>query len=176
MVKRVGERVAFQGNIFTLKHVDFELEGKKITYEIAEKNDTAMMVPLTKNGSILFVKEYFAAINEHQLGLPKGRVENSENPLETANKELQEEIGYKAGKLAKLGVLTITPGYFTQKTHVFLATELTESKILGDELEELEVIEHPLAKFEELIGSGQLTEARMIAALYMAKKFLDQSP
>lgn len=174
MIKRLGEKVIFKTKLFTIKDIVLQLgSGEQVTYQIIEKRDTALIVPITNEGNLVLVKEYFYAIDEYQIGLPKGRIEGGENELDTANKELREEIGYKAGKLNKLGVLTMSPGYLTQKTNVFLARDLTESKIKGDEPEELEIIEHPFSKFEELIDQGKLTEARMTAALFMARKFLN---
>ena len=176
MIKRLGEKVIFKSKLFTIKDTDLELEnGEKVTYQIMEKNDTAMLIPVTVEGNVLFVKEFYNAINEYQLGLPKGRIDEGFDDKETANKELQEEIGFKANKLTKLGILTIAPGYLNQKTHVFLAQDLVESKLQGDEPEELETLEHPLNDFESLIDEGKLTEARMIAALYLVRRFLDKS-
>ncbi len=176
MIKRLGEKVIFKSKLFTIKDTDLKLEdGTTVTYQIMEKGDTAMLVPITNSGNVIFVREFYNAINEYQLGLPKGRIENGLNDSNTANKELQEEIGFKANKLTKLGVLTIAPGYLTQKTHVFLAQDLVESKLEGDEPEELEVVEHPLSDFEKLIDEGKLTEARMISALYLVRRFLNKS-
>lgn len=104
--------------------------------------------------------------------MPEGAIDPEHDDLTTANEELQEEISFKAGKLDKLGTLTMSPGYLTQRTHVFLAGNLTESKLEGDEEEALEVVYYPFDKFEELIDQGKLTEARMIAALYLTKRFL----
>lgn len=174
MIKRTGERVVFQKNLFTIKDIDIETDnGKKATYQIMEKADTALVVPIDSENNLILVREYFYAIDEYQLGLPKGRIDEGYDPIKTANKELQEEVGYKAEKLDRLGVLTMTPGYSTQKTHVFLARELVESELKGDELEELDVVKHPFNKFESLIDTGEITEARMIAALYLAKRFLN---
>ncbi|MBI2334432.1 NUDIX domain-containing protein [Candidatus Daviesbacteria bacterium] len=139
-----------------------------------EKRDTALIVPINEKGELILVREYFYAIDEYQLGLPKGKIEEGHDDLTTANKELQEETGLKAGKLDKLGVLTMSPGYLTQRTHVFLAQVLTTSKLEGDEEYELEIIKYPFGKFEKLIDAGKLTEARMIAALYLAKRFLEK--
>jgi len=91
----------------------------------------------------------------------------------TASKELQEEIGFKAGKIERLTTLTMSPGYLTQKTHVFLAQDLSESRLEGDEIEELEIIRYPFNKFEELIEKDELTESRIIAALFLARKKLE---
>lgn len=176
MIKRLSEKIIFKTKLFTIKDTELQLDGgKKVTYQIMEKADTALLVPLDDQGNILFVKEFYNAINEYQLGLPKGRVEAGLNELETANKELQEEVGFKAGELDMLGVLTIAPGYLTQKTHVFLARDLNVSKLDGDELEELEVAKYPFDKFEKLIDEGKLTEARMIAALFLARRFIKHS-
>lgn len=175
-MKRLSEKTIFKTKLFTIKDIVIELNDKKqITYQLMEKGDTALIVPLKSNGNLVLVKEYFYAIDEYQLGLPKGRIEENEDPLKTANKELQEEIGYRAGRLDKLGVLTMSPGYLTQKTHIFLARDLEESALDGDEPEVLEVIEFPFSDFEKLIDNGQLTESRMISALYMARGFINKS-
>lgn len=174
MAKRIGEKVIFKTKLFTIKDIDLEFSsGKKVTYQIIDKGHTALIVPITSDRQLILVKEYFPAIDEYQLGIPKGRIDEGHDDLTTANKELQEEIGYKAGKLDKLGVLTISPGYITQRTHLYLARDLKESKLEGDEEEQLEVIKVPFDSFEELIDQGKLTEARIIAALYLARKFLE---
>lgn len=173
MAKRLGEKVIFRTKFFTLKDIDIKFGHKKVTYQILEKDDTALLVPINQKNELVLVKEYFYAIDEYQLGLPKGRIDPGYDDIKTANKELQEEIGFKAGRLDKLGVLTMSPGYSTQKTHIFLARDLTESKLEGDEEEVLEVVYYSFDKFEELIDQGKLTEARMIAALYLARKFLN---
>lgn len=132
-----------------------------------------LIVPI-KDDKVVFVNEYFPAIDAYQLTLPKGSIERGHDELSTANKELQEEIGYKAAKITKLGTLTMSPGYLSQKTHIFLAQELAESKLEGDELEPLEIVEYSFDLFEDLITSLKLTESRSIAALYFAKKELNK--
>lgn len=175
MAKRLAEREIFKTKLFTIKDVDLEFDdGKNATYQILEKKDTAIIVPLDNEGNVIFIKEYFTALDEYQYDLPGGRIEEGDDELKTANKELQEEIGFKAEKLDKLITVTMSPGYLTQKSHIYLARELTESKLTGDEMEELEIMKWPLDKFEELVDDGRLTEARAIAALFLARKFLKE--
>lgn len=175
MSKRLAERVIFKTKFFTIKDIDLKFGDKKVTYQIIEKRNSALIVPINEKGELILIREYFYAIDEYQLGLPKGRIEGELDELETANKELQEEIGFKAAKLDKLGVVTLSPGYSTQRTYLFLARELSESKLKGDEEEELKVITYPFDKFEDLISEGKITDARMIAALFLARKFLKAS-
>ena len=73
-------------------------------------------------------------------------------------------------------MLNAFPGYQTNKTFVYLARDLVKSKLAGDvDEEELEVFPYPFLDFEKLIEDGRLKEARAIAALYLAKKFLNNS-
>lgn len=174
MAKRVGERIIFKTKFFTIKDIDIQFENKKATYQILEKRDSALIVPINSKNELVLIKEFFFAIDEYQLGLPKGSIDEGYDELETAAKELQEEVGFKAERLDKLGEVTLSPGYSTQKTYLFLARGLSASKLTGDEEEVLEVSTYPFNKFEDLITQGKITDARMIAALYLAKKFLEK--
>ena len=130
------------------------------------------MASLTYTGDSQ-LKEYFAATDDYQIGLPKGRIEDGDVKKAT-NRELQEEIGYKAKELIKLATVSVSPGNIRHKTHIFLAKKLVESKLEGDEIGKIEVIKVPFSKFEKLIDDKKITEARMIAALYLAKRFLEK--
>lgn len=148
--------------------------GGKLTYQIIEKPNSILVVPLLNSTTILFIKEFMYAIDEYQLDLPGGRIDQGENAIQTANRELQEEVGFRSEKLDYLGTLTISPGYIKQKTEVFLARDLIENRFPGDEEEPLTVVKVPFTDFEKLIDEGKLTESRAIAALYMARRFLEK--
>ncbi len=173
MGRQTNKKIILEVKAFKVSEFDIEFSsGKKGTYNAVDLGDSAMIVPILPNGDVLLIKEYFYAIDETQISLPKGSVEKGMIALETANKELQEEVGFKAGKLDKLASFTIAPGYIILTTHVFLARDLMESKLQGDEDEEIELFPTPFEKIDELIKSGQITEARVIAALHLAEKFL----
>lgn len=173
MSKVLSKKMIFSSKAFDVNETDIELSsGKHVTYHYADLGESSMIVPVDSNNNVILIKEFAQTLDNVQLGLPKGSVEKGLTPLENANKELQEETGFKAGKLDELAVLVITPNYINLKTHVFLARDLVESKLDGDEDEEIEVLPTPLDKIDELIVSGQITEARVIAAMYLAKKFL----
>src|SRR3989338_1196412 len=174
MVKIIHEREVFTTKMFSVKEIDLEFTNKKkATYSLVEKKDSVLLVPVTYNNQLVMIKEYFAAIDEWKLALPKGDVESS-NIKKEANKELQEEAGYKAGQLISLGKVVVSPGNTRHTTHLFLARKLIESKLDGDEEEEIKVVKIPFNDFETLIERGELNEARVIAALYLARKFLEK--
>lgn len=176
MPKKIGERTIAKTKHFHIKEIELEFaSGKRRTHEIVY-NDVhgVTVVPLTKDGNILLVREYATGAGEYQLGLCKGGIEPGQSPEETAQRELQEEVGYKANRLDKLAEVFLHPGYSTAKSHIFLARELQESKLAGDEGEELEVVPYPFQDVGKLIDQGEIRDARIIAALYLAKRFLDK--
>jgi ADP-ribose diphosphatase len=120
----------------------------------------------------LLVREYAVGVERYELGLPKGRLEPGENVLDTANRELMEELGYGARRLTEIAQLTVAPGYFGHITHVILAEDLYPQRRDGDEPEPVEVVPWALNDFEHLLTRDDFSEARSIAALYMVRERL----
>lgn len=172
MPKRLGERIVFQSKLFTIKDVELQFNEKKVIYQILEKTDSCGVIPITSEGKIIMVYEYVAGTDEYVLDFPGGRMEEGVDIIKLANKELQEETGCKARRIDMIGTLTLSPGYLTQKTHIVLARDLTKSKLVGDENEELKTEERSFEEIEQLIATGKITEARTIAGFYLVRKFL----
>ncbi len=143
--------------------------------EVVQAADEALVVPLTAGGEVLLTLEPSAAFGEPTLILPGGIVEAGESPAETANRELQEEIGYKSERLDYLGELRPFSKYLTVRSYIFLARDLIPSKLASDEDYEVGLERVPLSDFESLIANGRLHDARVIAALYMARKLVEWS-
>ena len=179
MPQVLSKKLKYKSRIFEIYDLKLQFDnGVKVDYEILYKDTvwTSMIVPIDQEGNVYFIREYFAAIDEYQICLPKGGVnytsdKENRTAIEAANEELQEEIGMKAGKLISLGKFTNSPGSINKASEIFLATELIISKIQGDEPEELQVVKYPLKDFEKLIDNGELTEARAIAGLFLAKRY-----
>jgi ADP-ribose diphosphatase len=113
------------------------------------------------------IREYSAAIEDYELTLPKGLVDNGEDFLDAANRELQEEIGHRAERLDYIAPLTIAPGYINHTSHVIRATGLIASKLPGDEPEELEIVPCKINDISSIIARRDVTDARTIATLYL---------
>ena len=106
------------------------------------------------------------------LSVPAGIIEPGEDGAEAANRELQEEIGYRADRIDYVGELRMNAKYIAAKHYVYLARELSESKLQGDEQWEITTVRVPLEQVDDLIESGRLVDAMVIAAVYMAKRAL----
>lgn len=136
--------------------------------------DAVAVVPLTEEGDVLLAFEYSPAFGREILTLVSGSIEPEESLAETANRELQEELGYRAGRLDFLGELHPFK-YLTTRVFVFLARQLSPSKLTGDEA-------HPIAErrvspvgFLSLYKAGELHDALALTALALTQAFLTQS-
>jgi ADP-ribose diphosphatase len=134
----------------------------------------ALDTGLDAGDELLLAREPSAAFGEPVLILPGGCVEAGEPHEATANRELQEELGFRAARLDRLGELWPWAKYLRLRSYLYLARELEPSHLDGDEGYEIGIERVPLAQLEELIGSGRLRDARAIAALYIARTFLDR--
>lgn len=136
--------------------------------------DEVLVVALNERGAVALNVEPSTAFAEDVLVLPGGTVEPGEDGAATANRELQEEIGLRARLLDDLGELRAWSKYLSVRSHIYLARDLVESKLPGDEKFDIRVEWTPLDAFEDLIASGRLLDARVIAALLLARRALAQ--
>jgi ADP-ribose diphosphatase len=162
---------------FHVEEVGLEFaNGTVVHYERlnASPHGAVLVVPMLDDNTVLLIREYAAGVHRYELGLPKGLIEAGETVLAAANRELMEEVGYGARDLRQLTSFTLAPGYFGHVTHVVLAKDLYEQRSPGDEPEEIEVVPWRLSELKDLVAQDDCTEARSIAALYMARDLLQE--
>jgi ADP-ribose diphosphatase len=156
-------RTIAESRLFRIEemHLTFS-NGVERVYErmVGEYPDSVIIAPFLDNETLLMIREYSAAIEDYELTLPKGLVDNGEDFLHAANRELQEEIGY-------IAPLTIAPGYINHTSHVIRATGLTASRLPGDEPEALEIVPCRISDINGIIARRDVTDARTIATLYL---------
>jgi ADP-ribose pyrophosphatase len=130
-----------------------------------------VILPLLASGEIVFVRQYRYAINEFILELPAGSLDKKdpESPIDCAQREISEEIGYRANKWSDLGTLYPTPGFCDELQYLFLAEDLSPYSLPGDQDEVIEVEQYSYSQVEKMIISGELRDAKSIATLFRAK-------
>jgi ADP-ribose diphosphatase len=167
--------VVAESRLFRIERLDLEFSnGVRTQYERLRSQGpgAVLIVPMTDADTVLLISEYAAGTERYELGFPKGRIESGEDMLESANRELMEEVGQGARSLEHMTSFTLAPGYLGHVTHIILARDLYPQSLPGDEPEPIEVHPWPLADIHTLIAEGRLTEARSIAAAYMAREHL----
>lgn len=154
-------------------HLRFN-NGEERTYEklCSGGPGAVLIVPLLDENTVLLVREYAVGIEDYHLALPKGAIDQGENLLDAANRELQEEVGYGARKLQFLKRLNLSPAYMEHGINVIMAWDLYPQRLEGDEPEPIEVVPYALADLLQLIARSDVCEGRSIAALFMAREWL----
>jgi NTP pyrophosphohydrolases including oxidative damage repair enzymes len=161
---------------FRIESLELEFSsGELRQYERLAKSGTSgavLVVPMLDHNTVLLIREYAAGLHRYELGLPKGKIDAGEDNLDAANRELKEEAGYGARRLHHLHTVSLAPAYLEHTIDIILAEDLYPEKLAGDEPEELEVVPWSLSQIERLLTSGECSEARSIAALYLAAEHL----
>ncbi len=132
-----------------------------------------MVVPVMPDGSVYLVKEYAVGSECYEIGLPQGMRETGESPEQTANRELKEEIGLGARKLTLLSDLSVASSVLGFRVQVVLAESLYDAKLTGDEPEPLQSFRCNLNALLAGNTDIQITEARSLLALYLAREHLE---
>ena len=122
---------------------------------------------------MLFVRQYRHAAGLDLLELPAGTLDEGEEPLECAKREIREETGMAAGKMELLGGFYLAPGYSTEYMHVYLATGLSHDPLEADADEFLTVERIPMAEALQMFERGEIQDAKSLAAVLLARKYLE---
>ncbi len=148
--------------------------GDETKLEIIEHGGSVVVVPVDNDGNLLLVRQYRHAAQQDLLELPAGTRDADEPFEECAAREIREETGMEAGKLRRVGDFYLAPGYSTEFMAVFLATELSPNPLQADFDEFLQVEKIPLNKAIELFQSGDMLDAKSLAAWLLAKPHLEK--
>jgi len=166
-----------KSRLFHIEQLDLRFSnGIEVQYErlLGSSSGAVLIVPMLDKDTVLLIREYAAGVDRYELSLPKGRIEDKEDILVAANREIMEEVGYAAKRLKHLSSMTVAPGYLSSITHVVLAQDLYPEQREGDEPEPLDVIEWKLSELPALLMHPECTEARTIAALFMTRELLQE--
>ncbi|WP_440996439.1 ADP compounds hydrolase NudE [Arhodomonas sp. SL1] len=164
-------RTVARSRLFRVEQLDLRFtNGTEVAFErlATGMGGAVLVVAITSDSELVLIREYAAGTDRYELGLPKGRVEPGEDPLAAANRELREETGFGARHVESLHELTLAPGYMAHRTQIILAQGLFEAPLPGDEPEPIEVVPWPISDMEGLLRQPDLTEARSIAAIFLA--------
>ena len=167
------EKSIYECKLFTVKNVDLTLpNGKTRNYELIDIQDAVTLLPIDDAKNVYFVDQFRIGARKTLLELPAGKVEKGEDPLLTARRELQEEIGMDATEIRPLGRFYMTPGYATELMYGYLVTGLFTSPLTPDADEFLNVHKIPLTDVLTMVEEGKIEDSKSLAVLMLARKHL----
>lgn len=172
----ISSETKFAGKIITVEKWKVVLpDGREASREVVKHNGAAAVVPVDKNGMVTLVQQHRVAIDRITLEVPAGKLDyKNEDPFSCAKRELEEETGLIAGKWQKMAHVVTTPGFCTERIALYLATELSQSKMHTDEDEYINLVRMPLNEAVMMVESGQIEDAKTCLALLMAHRALSQ--
>ena len=169
----VNERKIFDGKILNVRCDEVRTpSGHIATREVVEHKAAVGMLVVTNRRSVLLVRQYRYAVHEATLEVCAGLIEKGEDPSQAAEREMQEELNVKAGKLFRIGEFYASPGFCTEIFTLYLAEDLTESALPQDEDENVSVVEVSYDDIPIMIRDGKIRDSKTFAALswLMAKE------
>ena len=178
MSTKVNNRtIVYHGKVFKLIRENVTLEnGTTTDVEFIEHPGATAVIPFLDDNRIVLLKQYRHALKKHIWEIPAGTLDPQEEIISCAKRELIEETGYSAGQWHRLGEITPVPGYSNERIHIFLATELQPADQNLDEDEVIQVQAVDFLKAIEMIGDGEIQDAKSIAGLFLASQWLEAAP
>ena len=166
--------IVYPGRAFTIRRDTLRMpDAREASFDIVEHVGSVIILPLDTDGQLLFVRQYRHAAGLDLLELPAGTLDKDESPEACATREVREETGMAAGKLEPLGGFYLAPGYSTEYMHVYLATDLRYDPLEADADEFLTVERFPLKEALVMFESGEIQDAKSLAAILLARKYLE---
>ncbi|MEZ5423645.1 MAG: NUDIX hydrolase [Pyrinomonadaceae bacterium] len=163
--ERVASETLYRGRVFNITLDAIRENGHEYSREIVHHHGSAVIAPLFDDGTLALVRQYRHAAAKYLLELPAGTLNDGEDPLAGAHRELEEEIGVVASKMERLCEFYVSPGFLTEKMHLFVASGLTETAQNLDEDEFVEIERHSLADLTEMIRTGGIEDAKTIIGI-----------
>lgn len=160
-------RLIYDGRVLHLYRDEIRLpNGKTGMREYCRHGGAVAVVPLTREGRVVCVRQYRYALGRVTLEIPAGKLDSpDEDHAEAALRELREETGYRAGRLIPIGDLATSPALLSEMIYLYLAEDMEPGETDPDEDEFLELVEIPLEALVERILSGEVQDSKTQAAV-----------
>lgn len=167
-VRVLTHRRVYDGKILALELDEIQEEGGvKALREVVRHRGSVAALPVDGEGRLVLVRQYRHPVGRAMWEVPAGILEKGESPEQAVRREVEEEVGRRAGHLERWAVFHPTPGFCDEVLHLFRATQLQEAPVNRDEDEVLEVKWYTLDEARALLRAGEVKDAKTIIALLM---------
>jgi ADP-ribose pyrophosphatase len=159
----VSEDVAWRGRIFNVDRLGVTLpDGRNAVRDVVRHPGAVAVVALTNDGRICLVRQYRTALGRVTVEIPAGKLDPGEDPLSCAERELLEETGMRAEKIAFLTTIATSCGFADELIHIYMATGLTFAGSDPDADEFINVDLADLSEFVDAVLDGKIEDAKTV--------------
>ena len=156
----------YSGNIVDVVHDTITLpNGRNALREVVKHPGGAAVLPVDNDGNVILVRQYRHPLGCMVLEIPAGMLNPGETPQECAARELEEEAGYRSANVRPLAQISPSPGYLSERIHIYLATDLSASRQNLDEEEFIEVAAYPLEEAVRMVFDGRIVDSKTVVAI-----------
>lgn len=169
--ERLSQQVVYTSRTFKLTREEFRVgEGKEVWVDIIRHRGAVAVVPVLGNGKVLLERQYRYSLMKWIYEVPAGTLEPGEPEEECARRELEEETGYSAAELTKIGEVAVSPGYSDEIIRIFVARAEKKGgqRLEGDEL--IRVVEVQKEEALKMIERGEIIDGKTIVSLLLANR------
>jgi ADP-ribose pyrophosphatase len=168
--QRLGSEIAYACRIFTVRRdrSRFSRDEAEHDFHVLESGDWVNIIPITRDGDVVLVRQFRHGIGDCTLEIPGGMVDADDaSPLVAARREMIEESGYDSERVEALGAIHPNPAIQSNRCHSFVAYDVEcRHDPHFDTTEETEVVLVPLQRIPELISAGEITHALVVVAFH----------
>jgi ADP-ribose pyrophosphatase len=174
MAEWLEKNTVYEGAILNVASARVRVGEQVVHFDVIEHNGGVAVVPLLGE-EVLLVRQPRIVVGENLLEIPAGKLERGDDVEARARAELEEETGYRAGRLEKAVEFYVSPGYTTERIVIYLAFDLEPVGARPEDTEEIELVRLTIAEARRLLDEGQFRDGKTIIGLRHLLATLERS-
>ena len=171
-VEVISSKLSYEGPLFRVYTDEIVENGRKVSRDVVRHNGSVVILATDDTKSkrdplVVMERQYRHAANEYLLEVPAGKMEEGENPLAGAKRELLEETGFRAKRWRKMARYFASPGFLGEWMQVFIAEGLTLGDSQPEYDEQLEIEMIPLSRLLRMIEEGKIYDGKTLISVML---------
>lgn len=171
-VKLLKRDLKYHGSILDVYQDTVDVNGHEVHWDMIKHHGASAVVPITDDGKIILVKQFRLSIDRYTLEIPAGKLEEGEDPMVGAKRELREETGYEAGEIYHLCDMGTAYAYCDEVVHIYVAKNLKKGEVDFDTDEETIVKIYDVETLKQMIFNSEIKDSKTILGImsYLVKE------